>query len=51
MKKMFKIGLHVDVYEPVSFKVGMMIDMTKLYIMSGCLRTNFIQSERDDRHD
>ena len=30
---MFKNGEHLDTYEPISFKLGMMVDMIKLYIM------------------
>ena len=29
----FKIALRPDVYEPISLKLGMAIDMTKLYIL------------------
>ena len=28
---MFRTGLGVGAYEPISFKLDMMIDMTKLY--------------------
>ena len=32
-KKNFDIGLHSDIYRPISFKLGMMIETTKLYIL------------------
>ena len=32
MKNMFETGLHSDIHEPISFKHGKMIDMTKLHI-------------------
>ena len=32
-ENMFKIGLRLDAYKPISFKLGMMIDTTKLYIL------------------
>ena len=33
IKNMFKYGLRLDIYEPVSSKLGMMIDTTKLSIV------------------
>ena len=32
-KNMFNIGLHLDVNKLISFKLCMMIDMTKLYML------------------
>ena len=31
MKKTLNIILHSGVYEPISFTIGMMVDVTKLY--------------------
>ena len=30
---MFKIDKRLDAYEPISFRLGMIIDITKLYIL------------------
>ena len=32
-KSNFHIGLHSDIYEPISFKFTLMMDTTKLYII------------------
>ena len=31
-ENMFKVGLHMDAHKLISFKLGMMIEATKLYI-------------------
>ena len=36
IKNLLRIGLHLDVYELVFFKLGMMIGMTKVDISSQC---------------
>ena len=33
VKQNFNIGLHSDIYRPVSFKLSMMVETTKLYIL------------------
>ena len=33
IQKNFNIGWNSDTYRPISFKLGMMIETTKLYIM------------------
>ena len=33
LKKMFKTALYLDTYKLISFKLGLMIGMTKLYIL------------------
>ena len=46
----FKFGLHVDSYEQISFKLSVMIDMTKVYILIPLLiALIFIQEHRDTR--
>ena len=43
-KKHFKIGLYSDIYIPISFKLGMMIRISKLYILvSVWMSLTFIQ--------
>ena len=32
-EKNFNVGLYSDIYRPISFKLGMMIETTKLYIL------------------
>ena len=32
-KHLFKIGFRLDVYQLISFKLGIMIDLTKLHIL------------------
>ena len=36
-KCMFKIGWCLDTYKPISFILGIMVNMTKLYIMIPCV--------------
>ena len=46
-KTLYKIGLCLDAYELIFFKLGMMIDMTKLYILIPVLMTlTVIQGHR-----
>ena len=46
-KKSFNIGLYSDIYGQISFKLGIMIETTKLYILISVLVTfTFIQGHR-----
>ena len=48
--KNFNVGMHSDVYEMICFKVGMVVDTIKHYILKlVCVTLNFIQDHRNAR--
>ena len=45
-KQRFNVGLYSDIYRPVSFKLGMMMEASKLYILISAWTTLILMGRR-----